>query len=185
MMQPHEFSQMLNHEACYIKNYWSHFQPVDNLDDFLQCTETSTLQVILDCKSCTQNNFNTTIKEFNSDDSLRELVLNQNNMIFPKKLSHLFQLYLTIYLCQTSSDKISIFYESITSKRFLLGYRGIEFYFQCKKNNEREFFMHVASCFQLVTFYIHEEMLSTALQSYKFFKTGMDGNLDSIEYTTA
>ena len=92
MIESHEFSQMLNHEACRIANYWSHFQPVKILDDFLQCTETTPLQVILDSKSHIVNNFSCNIKEFNSDDSLRELVLNQDNMNFPEKLTHLFKL---------------------------------------------------------------------------------------------
>ena len=68
-----------------------------------------------------------------------------------------------MHLYQTSSETIAIFYESIASKRILLGYRGIEFYFSCKKNNERECFMHVASCFQRAAFCIREEMLSTTL----------------------
>ena len=118
MIEPHEFSQMLNHEACCIANYWSHFQPVDNLDDFLQCTETTTLQVILDSKSCIENNFSCNMKEFNSVESRRELVLNQDNMIFPEKLKHLFQLCLTMHSHQTSSEKLLLFTKALQVRGF-------------------------------------------------------------------
>ena len=184
-IKPHEFSQMLNHNSCYITTFWSHFQPFNGCEDFLNCTEEETLAIIMDAKSFIETHMEVSIKDFADDEKLRCLVLNKDNMTFPKKLTFLMHLHVTMFLHQTDLQKISVFYESITSKKFLLGYRGISFDFVTKESQKRQFFMHVASCFKTVTFFINQEMLATTMQSYEFFEIGMNSNLDSLSYNTA
>ena len=100
------------------------------------------------------------------------------------KIEKLFKYFLVIYLYLAPLKQISSFYESIISKKYFLGYCGIELIFSHDCSIDRDYFMHVSSCYLEAEFYVLEEMRKMLLDSYETFSITLDAQLDSLKYST-
>ena len=114
---------------------------------------------------------------------IRDVVVKDDEEATLKEIELLLKCYLVIYLYSAPPKHISILYESITSKKFLLGYRGIRFSFSHDTSIEREYFMKVSSCYLEAEFYIVPELLDSLLVDYNTFVIGIDAMLDSLKYS--
>ena len=180
----HEFCQMLNHTDDIVALYWSHYQPVNSMEEFIECVQLPTKEMILDTiKFLKQQMFVETLTDIEDKNAIRNVVVDDDKDATLEEIELLFQCYLVIYLYSAPPKYISILYESITSKKFLLGYRGIQFSFSHDTSIYREYFMRVSSCYLEAEFYIIPELLDSLLKDYNTFVIDMDAMLDSMKYS--
>ena len=180
----HEFCQMLNHTDDIVALYWSHYQPVNSMEEFIECVQLPTKEMILKIiKILKQWMLVENVINIENKNDIRDFVVQDDEDATLEEIELLFKCYLIIYLYSAPPKHISILYESITSKKFLLGYRGIKFSFSHDTSIEREYFMRVSSCYLEAEFYIVPELLDSLLVDYNTFINGMDAMLDSMKYS--
>ena len=179
----HEFCQMLNHTDDIVALYWSHYQPVNSMEEFIECVQLPTKEMILKTiKILKQRMLVDNVIDIDDKNVIRDFVVEDDEDATLEEIELLFKCYLIIYLYSAPPKHISILYESITSKKFLLGYRGIKFSFSYDTSIEREYFMRVSSCYLEAEFYIVPQMLNSLLVDYDTFIYFMDAQLDSMKY---
>ena len=182
-IKPHEMCQMINHfDEPFL--YWSHYQPVNHIDDFIECLQSESKDIITNTVSFIKRNAGCDIVDLMDKNLIREIVFKDKEDISTDQVEQLLKCFIVMYLYLAPPKLISSFYESITSKKYHLGYRGIKFIFNEDHTIERPHFMRVASCYLEVEFFTCKELSTTLLESYKNFSFNFDLQLDSLSYTT-
>ena len=180
---PHELCQMINHfDDPFL--YWSHYQPVNHIDEFIECLESESKDIITNTMSFIKSNAGCDIVDLVDKNLIHKIVFQDKEDIRTDQIEQLLKCFIVMYLYLAPPKLISSFYESITSKKYHLGYRGIKFIFNDYHTIERGYFMRVASCYLEVEFFTCKELSTTLLKSYKNFSFHFDLQLDSLSYTT-
>ena len=116
-------------------------------------------------------------------DIICNVVIEDDEEVTVNEIEKLFNCFLVICLYLAPPKLISCLYESITSKKYLLGYRRIRFLFNHDLSMHIEYFMKVSSCYLEAEFFIMEEINESLLFNYEMFSLCMDAQLDSLKYS--
>ena len=135
----------------------------------------------MDTVSYIKNIIHDEFNELVDKNIIREVVIEDDDKITVDQIEKLFKFFLVICLYLAFLKLISCLYESITNKKYLLGYRGIRFLFNQDLSAYREYFMKVSSCYLEAEFFIREEMNKSLLFNYNEFSLRMDTQLDSLK----
>ena len=184
IIAPHEFCQMINHLDDPLSLYWRHYQPVNSIESFIECLDLKGKEIVVSTVSFIKSNVGSEINELEDKNILRDIVFQDNDDVTIDQIEQLFKCFLVAYLYLAPPKLISSFYESITSKKYFLGYRGITFLFSNNNYTQRNYFMRIASCYLEAEFFICEELSNTLLVNYDTFRIGFDAQLDSLTYNT-
>ena len=180
----HEFCQIVNHLDNPLSLYWRYYQPINSIESVIECLELKGKEMIVSTVFFIKSNAGSEINELADKNILHDIVFEDNNDITRDQIEQLFKCFLVVYLYLAPPKLISSFYESITSKKYFLGYRGIKFLFSKDNSNQRNYFMRIASCYLEAEFFICEELSNTLLVNYENFRIGFDAQLDSLTYNT-
>ena len=124
------------------------------------------------------------IHEISDKNILRDIVFEDIDNITVDQIETLLKCFLVVYLYLAPPKQISLFYESVTSKKYFLGYRGIKLIFSHDRSMPKDYFMRAGSCYLEAEFYVMEEMNNTLLDSYDTFSIALDAQVDSLKHNT-
>ena len=93
------------------------------------------------------------INELVDKNMIREIIIEENDEISIHQIEKLFKCFLVMYLYLDPPKLMSCSHESITSKKYLLGYRGIRSSFNHDRSIDRYYFMKVSSCYLEANFF--------------------------------
>ena len=95
------------------------------------------------------------LNKIDNKNIIRDFIIKDEDEITINEVEKLFKYFLVTYLYLVPLKPISSLYESITSKKYLLGYCGISFSFNHNCSIYREYFMKVSSCYLETEFFLH------------------------------